>query len=172
MKKISILVIALVLIAACQEKVAERYTNSSPEIDQVKDLIKDYNSGNWESWVTHYADTAKLYHNVIDPSPVSDVLENLKTNLAATSSYGFVDKDMFHEMVIDDKNEKWVNFWATWEGKLEGSSEKLVIPVHLTIQFVDEKIVEEHAFYDLSKFVVQMQNIEASKMEDEETADD
>jgi len=166
MKKLSLLVIAFMVFTACQQKGPERYTNSGPEIDIVKSLINDYNNGNWESWASHYADTAKIYHNTLEASNTSDVVEGLKANLAATSAYGFVDKDMFHERIIDDDNETWVNFWATWKGTLEGSGEQLIIPVHLTAQFIDGKIVEEHAYYDLSKFVVAMQNIEAAKMEE------
>lgn len=167
MKKILLFATAALLLMACQQ-VPVRYTNSSPEIDIVKELIKDYNDGNWSSWVTHYADTAKIYHNATDPSNIADVMEGLKANAENTSSYGFVDKDMFHEMVIDDKDEKWVNFWATWEGTMAANGKKLVVPVHLTVQFVDGKIVEEHGYYDRSQFVLAMQEIEAANKESEE----
>ena len=167
MKKLSFLVLALFVFVACQQKGPERYTNASTEIDVVKALLKDYNAGNWESWVSHYADTAKVYHNSLESTTVSEALEGLKANLAATSSYGFTDKDMFHEMVIDDDNETWVNLWATWEGTLSGNNQKLVIPVHLTTQFVNGKIVKEYAYYNLSEFVLAIQDIEAAKMAEE-----
>ncbi len=152
---------------ACQQKGPERYTNSAPEINVVKALIKDYNEGNWTSWASHYADTAKQYHNTLQASTTAEALEGLKANLAATSSYSFIDKDMFYERVIDDDNETWVNFWATWEGTLSGNNQKLVIPVHLTAQFVNGKIVKEYAYYNLSEFVLAIQDIEAAKMAEE-----
>jgi len=147
---------------------APKYFSSSPEIDEVKALIKDYNAGGWTAWLTHYADTAKLHHNTLEDATPAEVLEGLKGLLIATSDYGFTDKDIFYEMVIDDKNEKWVNFWGTWEGTLAANNQKLIIPVHLTLQFVDGKIVEEHAYYNLSEYVVAMQNIEDAKMAEEE----
>lgn len=170
MKKLSFLVLALLVFVACQQKGPERYTNASPEIDVVKALIEDYNAGNWESWASHYADTAKVYHNSLESTTVSEALEGFKANLAATSSYSFSDKDMFHEMVIDDDDETWVNFWATWEGTLSGNNQKLVIPVHITAQFVSGKIVKEYAYYNLSEFVLAMQDIAAAKIAEESGA--
>lgn len=168
MKKLFLLGLAVILFSACQQKGPARYASSSPEIDIVKAHIEDYNKGNWESWTSHYADTAKVHHNTLEASSVKELMEGLKKNLQDVSSYTFLDKDMFYEMVIDDKGEKWVNFWATWEGTVAANNKKLTIPVHLTLQFVDSKIVEEHAYYDLSEFMVVMQEIAAAKMAEEE----
>ena len=165
MKKLLLLGLVIVF-TACQPG-PPRYTNSSPEIDIFKAHIKDYNEEKWESWVSHYADTAKVSHNTLEISSPKETLEGLKTNLEATSSYGFVDKDIFYEMVIDDDNEKWVNFWGTWEGTIAANGKKLTIPVHVTAQFVGSKIVEEHAYYDLSEFVTTMQEIAAAKLAEE-----
>ena len=171
MKKVFALFFTLSLLGACQPG-PPRYASSSPEIDVLKAHIEDYNNGNWESWVSHYADTAEVSHNTLETSSPKEVLEELKTNLEATSEYGFTDKDIFYEMVIDDKNEKWVNFWGTWEGTIAANSKKLIIPVHVTVQFVGNKIVEEHAYYDLSEFVTTMQEIAAAKMAEEATAEE
>ncbi|MEX0290422.1 MAG: nuclear transport factor 2 family protein [Flavobacteriaceae bacterium] len=170
MKKLILLGLIAVFMA-CQPG-PPRYTNSSAEIDTFKAHINDYNEGNWESWLSHYADTAKVSHNTTEESSPKEALEGMKTNLEATSSYGFLDKDIFYEMVIDDKNEKWVNFWGTWEGTLAANSKKLTITVHVTAQFVGNKIVEEHAYYDLSQFVTAMQEIEAAKMAEEAMSDE
>jgi len=167
MKKIFLLCLATTFMMSCKNA-EPKYFSSSPEIDEAKALIKDYNAGEWTAWLTHYADTAKLHHNTLEDATPAEVLEGLKGLLAATSDYGFTDKDIFYEMVIDDKNEKWVNFWGTWEGTLAANNQKLIIPVHLTLQFVDGKIVEEHAYYNLSEYVAAMQNIEAAKMAEEE----
>ena len=71
-------------------------------------------------------------------------------------------------MVIDDKGEKWVNFWGTWEGTIAANNQKLIIPVHLTLQFVNGKIVEEHGYYDLSEYMAVMQKIESEMAEEED----
>jgi hypothetical protein len=72
-------------------------------------------------------------------------------------------------MVIDNEGEKWVNFWGNWEGTLSANNKILSIPVHITSQFVDGKIVEEHAYYDLSKYMAAMNEIQKAAMESEES---
>lgn len=160
--------VVLLLIVACQQG-PDRWTNQSPEIDAVKSLISDYNAGNWDAWKGHYADTAKLYHNSTEPADIAQTLEGLQGYLEPISEYGFSDKDVFYEMIIDDKNEKWVNFWGTWEGKVGALDRDLKIPVHLTAQFMDGKIVEEHAYYNLVDYMMAVNEIAA--MNDDSSGD-
>jgi hypothetical protein len=167
MKKLILLGLMVVLITSCQ-KTEQRYFSSSAEIDEIKTLIKDYHEGNWDSWVTHYADTAKIYHNSLKGVSVKETVESLKSILANVSSYKFEDKGLWFEMVIDDDGETWVNFWGNWHGKLAANGQELVIPVNLTLQFIDGKIVEEYGYYNLAEFSAVLNEIEASNMPDEE----
>ena len=64
MKKLFLLGLTLVLFFGCKQN--ERFTTSSANIDEVKALLSDYNSGNWEAWLSHYGDSATLYHNTWD----------------------------------------------------------------------------------------------------------
>ena len=166
MKTLITISLAGLLLFACKQPV-ERWTNKSPEIDVVKALISDYEAGNWDAWTGHYADTAKLYHNSTEHSSVSETLEGLKGYLESTSEYGFSDKDLYYEMIIDDKDEKWVNFWGTWEGNIEALDRDLTIPVHLTLKFAEGKIVEEHGFYNMAEYVMAMNEIAAMEAEEE-----
>ncbi len=166
MKKLLIACFAIFMCMACKDA-PTRYTSASPEIDEVKALIADYESANWDAWTGHYADTAKLYHNTTEPSSVSEVREGLAGLLENVSSYGFQEKDQFYEMILDDEGETWVNFWGNWEGTLAENGKKLVIPVHLTMEFVDGKIVEEHAFYNLAEYMAEMNAIKAAAMAEE-----
>ena len=171
MKKIVLSIFVLILLAACKQG-PDRWTDKSPEIDVVKALISDYEAGNWDAWKGHYADTAKLYHNSTEHSGVDETLEGLTGYLEPTSEYGFSDENIYYEMIIDNDNQKWVNFWGTWEGNIEALDRDLKIPVHLTLQFVDGKIVEEHAFYNLVDYMMAMNEIaamaEAESEEEEE----
>ena len=74
-------------------------------------------------------------------------------------------------MIIDDKDEKWVNFWGTWEGNIGALDRDLKIPVHLTLKFQDGKIVEEHAFYNLVEYMTTMNEL-AAMAEEEEGAEE
>ena len=170
MKKTMLFLLATILLWSCKSE--SRYTTASAEIEQVKALLKDYETGNWEAWKGHYADTAKIYHNSTKSSSVADVSKVLASNLEDMSAYGFQDKDQFFEMVVDDEGDKWVNFWGTWDGTIAENKQTLEIPVHITAQFANGKIVEEHAFYNMSELAMAMMALEEAKekesMEDSE----
>lgn len=171
MKKLFLLGLCTLFFLGCQQA-ETRYTTKSPEIDVAKAVLKDYTAGNWEGWASHYADTAKISHNTLETSSTAETLEGLKQILANTSEYGFSDKNIFYEMVIDDDKERWVNFWGTWEGTLAANGQKLIIPVHLTFQFVDNKIVEEHAYYNIAEYASAMAKIAAEAAMAEEMSEE
>ena len=145
MKKLLLLGLALVLFTACQK---QRYFSESPEIDSFKANISSYNNGDWEAWETRFADTAKLYVNSLKSMTAKDLENAQKELLSNFSSYGFQDKDSFVEMVIDSTDETWVNYWANWHGKLKANDKEIDVPVHITAQFVNGKIVEVYDYYD------------------------
>jgi len=167
LKKLILLGLAIVLFTACQKSEPQRYFSSSPEIDAVKALIKDYEDANWENWITQYADTAKIYHNSLKSVSRDELLKGFKGTLADFSSYKFSD-DIFYEMIIDDKGEKWVYFWGTWEGNLAANDKKIDVPVHLAARFANGKIVREYAYYDNVPVMLAVNEIKAAKMSEEE----
>jgi len=151
MKNIFYVLLATILIVSCQPQGPERYSTTGPEIDMVKALVADYEQGNWESWAEKYADTAKVYHNSWDNGiSAQELKEGFQENLAAFSSYDFKDDPVFYEMIIDNEDKTWVNFWGVWTGTPKGSDKSLDLPVHLSINVEDGKIIEEYAFYDNS----------------------
>lgn len=167
MKNFLTLALTLILFTACKEE-PPRYASASPEIDVVKAHVKDYEEGQWDSWIGHYADTAKVYHNTKKAGTPGELREGLSQILSNVSNYEFEDENIFYEMVIDDQGEKWVNFWGNWKGTLASGGKTLSIPVHLTMQFVDGKIVEEHAYYDLSAYSAEMRAMAATQTMEEE----
>jgi len=171
MKKLILLGLVIVLFTSCEEK-KQRYFETSAEIDVTKALLKDYHAGDWKAWAGHYADTAKIYHNTVKGVTAAETIASLKQILSNTSSYKFDDKNLWYEMVVDKDGETWVNFWGNWRGNLAANGKELVIPVHLTIQFVNGKIVEEYGYYDISEFVLSLQAIEAAEMAEEEITEE
>ena len=167
MNKLLLLGLAIVLFTSCQKE-PQRYFSTSAEIDETKALLKDYHAGDWEAWTTHYADTAKIHHNTLKGATTAETIKSLKEILANTSSYKFSDEDLWYEMIIDKDGETWVNFWGNWHGTLAANGDEIVIPVHLTLQFVNGKIVEEHGYYNISEFVLTLQALEAAKAAEEE----
>ncbi len=61
----------------------------------------------------------------------------------------------------------WVNYWNTWKGKAKLTDKELMVPVHITMQFVNGKIVQEYAYYDTSGISATIAEIEAAKMTEE-----
>ena len=80
MKKLILLGLATVLFMACQEKGPERFTTTSPNIDVVKALVKDYEEGNWDAWLSHYSSDAKVQHNEFKFSP-KELQDALKADI-------------------------------------------------------------------------------------------
>lgn len=162
MKKLFLFPIALIIFIACEKK-AERYTQASAEIETYKATIADYEAGNWEAWTSHYSDTAKIYHNTKDkfvsPKEMAGIFMEQNADLA---SYGFMKDEGDIEMVVTDEGHTWVNFWGQWQGTLKANNQVIDIPVHLTAQFVDGKIVEEYAYYDNAGLMTAMMEIEAA----------
>lgn len=165
MKKFLLLGLTLVLLFGCKQY--ERFTTSSANIDEVKALLADYNSGNWEGWLSHYGDSAMLYHNTwekgVSPQEMGEALKGI---LANTSSYGFPEKDgngednIFFEEVLNDDGQTWVYFWGDWKGALAGNGQELNVPVHLALRMENGKIEDEYGFYNLAEYAAAMQAIE------------
>jgi ketosteroid isomerase-like protein len=147
MKKLFLLGLAIVLFVACQDK-PERYFADSPEIETLKSGIKAYETGDWDNWKSHFADTAKIFVNSVKPLTVNERVEGLKAMAGAMSAYGFNHDREYVEMVLDKDDETWVYYWAAHNGTFAATSKELTIPVHLAVQFINGKIVEEHVYYD------------------------
>ena len=164
MKNLILLGLAIVLFTACNSK-PERYTQKSPEIESYKAGLKDYNDQNWESLVSRYADTANVFFNTTVPMRFNKIPEFHQNNETAFSSRGFIEKGQQYEMVLTEEGETWVNFWGVWNGTLAANNKKMEVPVHLTAQFIDGKIVREYGYWDNAPIVMAIMELEAaSKM--------
>ncbi|EAR01685.1 nuclear transport factor 2 family protein [Maribacter sp. HTCC2170] len=158
MKKF-ILIIAIIFgFSSCQQG-AERYTQNSPEIDTVKKLIANYNSKSYDT--SMYTDTSKTFYNTKknSMSPSETMAYHQETD-KVYKSRGFLDEDQEYEMVLTDDGNTWVNCWLDWKGTLVGNNKEYNIPIHLTYQFENGKIVREHGHWDSGALVSAMQEIE------------
>ncbi len=163
MKKLILLALAGLFIVACQEKQPVRFTTSSAEITSYKKGIEAYEKADWATWSAMFADTAKIYHNSWDnPASAAEVQEGHVNTLSNLSSYGFDKEEMVLEHVVDDDGKNWVNFWGLWKGTLKANGKEIHIPVHISAEFVDGKIVREYGFWNMSEFVDEMQALQAA----------
>ena len=172
MKKLSILIIAIIISAAC----TQNYSRTGPAVDLVKAAIEDYQNGDWDAWASKFADTAKIHHNVPQGKGVTanQQIEVFKPMIAALSSYGF-DEDTWYEQVLTDEGETWVNVWAEWHGTVAATGQKIVVPVHLTARVEDGLIRREYVYYDPAELQGALAALEAeaeANEEEEEHHDD
>lgn len=159
MKKNLLLVFVIASIAGCENEV--RYTQNSPEIETYKKAIKDYEMANWASFATHYADTAKIGYNTNEKNAMTlaQAISQNNEDIATLSSYNYISEESEYEMVVTDQGETWVNFWGLWQGRLKANDQLYEIPVHLTAQFIDGKIVKEFGYWDNSSIAMELQKL-------------
>ena len=162
MKKIFLLALAVTMFIACQNK-PQRYFEESAEIETLKKGITAYEAQDWATWKSNFADTAKIFHNTNKGASPDQMMEGMKGMLSNFSSYGFSKEGGIYEMIIDKKGKTWVNYWNNWGGKAKITDENLVIPVHLTVEFVNGKITQEYAYYDTAGISKTLTGIEKAK---------
>jgi len=166
-RKIMFLASIFMLLISCQNKQPERFKTASTEIDLLKKGLKDYENADWEEWSKQYADSAKIYQNTWHEGASVEEVKNRHIELISSlESYSFVKKDLTMEQIIDDKGQTWVNFWGIWKGTFKANSKEIFIPVHLTIQFKDGKVIEEFGFWDTAGLKEELNKIEYAMKND------
>ncbi|WP_405199032.1 nuclear transport factor 2 family protein [Christiangramia sp. LLG6405-1] len=154
MKNLFILFSCIFLLISCDQNNKEeekiRYTQDSEQINTFKNVLQNYENGEWEEYQSHFADSVELFYNSRESIDVSAAVAMHKQNNSALSSYDFVDSENEFEMVVTDAGETWVNFWGEWEGTIAENDSMIVIPVHITARFEDGKIVKEYLYFNNS----------------------
>lgn len=164
LKKLVFFVLTVMMIAACQQE--QRYFPESAETKTLESGIAAYESGDWDTWKSHFADTAKIYVNSNEPMTVDARIAQFKQTTPAWADYGFDKEKAYIEMVLDKEDETWVYYWAPHNGSIKATGKELSMPVHLAVQFKDGKIVEEHVFFDgtaMNKEMEAMNNMSADE---------
>ena len=166
MKKLIIIFLISVIAVSCNEGKKDdekmRYSQDSEEINTLKAAISDYEKGNWDAMKKHYADTAQIFHNTNTGKNISDIVKRHQQDLADLDSYGFEDEEDEFEMVLTDDGNTWVNYWGDWKASISGMDEEIIIPIHLTAQFENGKIVREHGYWDNAIMMMAMQQMDSS----------
>jgi len=166
MKKIVLIGLTIILFLGCQQQ-EQRYFGESEETKTLKAGITAYENGNWDTWRSHFADTAKIFVNSDKSVSLDARVENLKSMTTAFKSYGFDHGKEHIEMVIDKEDETWVYYWASHNGTMVNNKE-LSIPVHLAVQFVNGKIVTEHVYFDATELNAEIAALTQASSEPEE----
>tara|TARA_R110000850_G_scaffold271031_2_gene404799 strand:+ start:192871 stop:193365 length:495 start_codon:yes stop_codon:yes gene_type:complete len=157
-KMISLPIFVLMLFTSCKDTSKNYFTEVSPEIDVMRQMIKDYEAGDWVSYKSHYTEHAKMYHNRVNSNPctIDEAIEEHKTYIDQVKNYKYsTTENQTVEMIIDSKGTTWVSFWGVWTGTFAESGNEAEIIVHITSRFVDGKINQEHMYWDTAPFVME-----------------
>ncbi|MFD1094988.1 nuclear transport factor 2 family protein [Salegentibacter chungangensis] len=159
MKKLILLALVITMGMNCRaQETSERYTTSSPLIENTKKYLAAYENQDWDTWMMQYTDSSKIYHNTWENARMpEEALKSHKELLSNMTSYEFLDEPIFYEQIVDDEGKTWVYMWGIWKGTLKGSGETIKVPVHLALWFKDGKNVEEYGFYDTSSLMAAIQ---------------
>ena len=148
MKNIIFFSIAIFFATSCQQT-EQRLARSSNEIDIVKNLIEDFQNGDWENWEAHYAYNTMIYHNSWQKgTTVEETKESLKSMLKGATSYQFNEPLIFENARDDTGKITGVHFWA--ELSIIKGLGTVEMPMHLSFHMDEGKISGEYGFYNLS----------------------
>lgn len=150
MKNLILIPAIAFLLFGCEGK--QRYTQQSAEIDTIKSIMSNYVNGEWDAYQSHYAADAQLFFNTTEdkPATIQQIIAQQKMEVEPLSSYSLDRENEALEMVLDDKGETWVNYWGLWKGTMAATGKTYEIPIHITSQFVDGKIVKAYGYWDNS----------------------
>lgn len=164
MKPFTLLAFVMLLFTSCQNKDSNRYTQDSEEIEIVKATINDYDYHKWDALSSRYADSAQIFYNsrkdILNPK---DLKAYHESNDKSFLTRAFEDEYREYEMIENDDGKRWVNFWGLWIGHLEANNKEIVIPVHITYQFDNGKIIKEYGYWNTSELVLELQKLEAEE---------
>jgi len=161
MKKLILLGLTIFLFASCQQT-EQRYFDDSAEIETVKLLYKNIESGNYDDLRAMYNDTATVKRNTTKAISIDELIAENKKGRGDFSSFKFRDS-IYTEMVITKSGNTWVNSWATWVGKVQGNDNEIVVPLHLSFRFVDGLIVEDEGYWNSLPIYLAMEKAKADK---------
>ncbi|MDO8966576.1 nuclear transport factor 2 family protein [Algoriphagus sp.] len=150
MKNLIVISLFAILLFACEGK--QRYTQQSAEIETIKSIMTNYVNGEWDAYQSNYAEDAQLFFNATEdkPATIQQIIAQQKLELEPLSSYSLDRENEAIEMVLDDKGETWVNYWGVWKGTMATNGKTYEIPIHITSQFVNGKIVKSYGYWDNS----------------------
>lgn len=170
MKALLFAIGAGLIFVSCQTPVEKQYFSESADIELGKKVMEAYLSADWDAYPMLYADTARIWRNKSWKKDkgftVKEYIEDLKKALVSVPSYK-VEPQVWHSIIIND-GEHWVLFWGIWIGHNDATNKDYEIPVNLVMQVVDNKIVQQLEFFNVTEITIDMMELAKMKAEGED----
>jgi hypothetical protein len=148
----------IILLSACNQK--KQYTETSPEIDTYKRVVADYESRDWNDFVTHYADSAKILIHATDKDAinVTQFASSNKEDANGFKDWKYTNKKFL--MLTKDNGETWVYFNGLWQGTFIPNNKLYEIPAQINVRFENGKIIREEGYWDISNLMSDIQKMQ------------
>lgn len=134
--------IIILLIASCSNA---NYVEKAPEIDIIKSIFYSNPEDRSALFEQHYSEDAQIYWNSTVPVTWKQLLIGIEESLERFDEYQVLPSEEIH-LIKNSKGERWVALWTAIKIRV-GENEE-IIPIHVSAQFVDLKIVKEAAYWD------------------------
>ena len=122
------------------------YTDG-PIVDKLKAAVAAYNEGDWTTYRSFFADTARIHVNSPEPANIDERIAEMKEGLKAMESYELMSPVYGHIKTAEGVD--WGMIWGGWQGKAGG--EEWTVMVHSVTRYVDGLAVEQWGFWDTAQ---------------------
>lgn len=136
----------LLICADAYSQTGTHYTDG-PIVDKLKVAVTAYNKGDWATYRSLFADTAKIHINSPDPMSIDDRVAEMKEGTNAMDSYELVNPVYGHIKTAEGVD--WGLVWGGWQGEMGG--EEWTVMIHTVTRYVNGKAVEQWGFWDNSQ---------------------
>jgi hypothetical protein len=146
MKKQLILFVAvLTFLAACQQAPKVIIASTGPQVDDLNKAMAAYASGDWETYKSGFADTAKIFFNTLQ----FDVDSLVRYQQARRAYYDKVETSSDAvEYIKYDNGDEWVHWWGKLKLTIKGTGRVVEVPIHLAGHLMGSKTVEQFAYFN------------------------
>lgn len=165
MKNLVFILCTGLIITSCLTPAEKQGITESADIDLGKKVMAAYLAGDWDSYPGLYADTAKIWSNKNwtkdEGFTVQQYVDDRKSGLESVSSYKV--EAEYWQSLLDDEGDVWVSFWGVWVGHSDATNKDYEIPLHIVMQVVDNKIIQQIEFYNETEITVDMMALAQEK---------
>ena len=144
MKRIFFLALFTFFISANAFSQTGTHYTDGPIVDKLKAAVAAYNDGDWTTYRSFFADTARIHINSPEPVSIDERVAEMKEGLMSMESYELMSPVYGHIKTAEGVD--WGMIWSGWQGKAGGK--EWTVMVHTVTRYVDGLAVEQWGFWD------------------------
>ena len=147
MKRFYALALCILFISVDAYSQTGTHYTEGPIVDKLKAAVAAYNAGDWATYRSNFADTARLHINSPDPMTIDERMAEMKEGAKMLDSFEILNPVYGHVRTAEGVD--WGMLWAGWQGK--AGDEEWTVMIHTVTRYVNGKAVEQWGFWDNSE---------------------